>query len=162
MLKEKKHAAQMRTHAFSPHDSTGVSCQAVFWCVRLSACSTWPVCDKGMWSAEGKKKLLKLYLVSRRSPVSRQQTSYEIRHFEAASQSTPPSRLSLSPSPLRLSLAAVTLRGFRAPGPSPYLPLPLWRPAKMVSAVWGSGNWRRGSAGISAALKTHEERLKDL
>lgn len=28
MLKEKKHAAQMHTHAFSSHDSTGVSCQA--------------------------------------------------------------------------------------------------------------------------------------
>lgn len=41
---------------FSSHDSTEVSCQAGLWCVRLSACSTWPVCDKGMWSALGKKK----------------------------------------------------------------------------------------------------------
>lgn len=54
-LKEKKHAAQMHTHAFSSHDSTGVSCQAVFWSALLSACSTWPVCDKGMWRAKEKK-----------------------------------------------------------------------------------------------------------
>lgn len=44
------------THAFFSHDSTGVSCQAVFWSVLLLACSAWPVCDKGMWRAEEEKK----------------------------------------------------------------------------------------------------------
>lgn len=76
-LKEKKHAAQMHTCFFLPWFHWGLLPG-----VLLSACSTWPVCDKGMWRAkEKKKKLLKLYLASWRSPVSRQQTSYEIRRF---------------------------------------------------------------------------------
>lgn len=82
-------------YLFFPHNSTGLSCQAEFCCVRLSARSTWSDSDKGMWSV--KEKLLKLFLASWCSPVSRLQTSDEIRPFYASSQLT-----SLSPSPVQL------------------------------------------------------------
>lgn len=54
MLKEKKHA-QMHTCFFLPWFHWGLLPG-----VLLSACSTWPVCDKGMWRAKEKKKAFKV------------------------------------------------------------------------------------------------------
>lgn len=95
MLKERKHAAQMHPQAFFFFSSSsspqgllpGSQCAGVFAFHPLThGLSVIKGCGvqkrQKKEKKEGKRKsFLKLYLVSRLSPVSRQQTSYEIRRF---------------------------------------------------------------------------------
>lgn len=68
--------------AFSSHDSAGVCCQR--WPSQPAAhgLSVIKGCGGNTEEEEAEaEKLLKLYLAWWRSPVSRQHTSYEIKHF---------------------------------------------------------------------------------
>lgn len=130
MLKEKKQAARMHTHMLSPPmiplGSPARQCSGAL-SSRPGAHGLSVIKGCREQTGEG-EKLLKLYLAYWCSPLSKQQTSYEIRCFMK---------------PVRLSLAATTPRGFQ--GASDFsLSATAQKASQKGSQRWRSSSRRRG------------------